>query len=84
MLVSRLHKEIKYLKISKTSNFANSHEYGFYANVNPNVDHPCWSQARERRIGSGLFADNQPTLMFNGYEEDVAELYTGLNLHKHY
>jgi sulfoxide reductase catalytic subunit YedY len=63
---------------------ANSHEYGFYANVNPEVDHPRWSQARERRIGGGLFNDKQATLIFNGYEEEVAQLYTGLNLRKHF
>jgi len=59
-------------------------EYGFYANVNPEVDHPRWSQARERRIGSGLFAEKQPTLMFNGYADEVAELYAGLDLRKNY
>jgi len=56
------------------------HEYGFYANVNPNVDHPRWSQATERRIGGGLFAKRQPTLMFNGYEDEVAHLYDGMDL----
>jgi sulfoxide reductase catalytic subunit YedY len=60
------------------------HEYGFYANVNPEVDHPRWSQARERRIGAGLFAEKQPTLMFNGYAEQVASLYSGLDLRTHY
>ena len=59
-------------------------EYGFYANVNPEVDHPRWSQARERRIGGGLFETRQPTLMFNGYAEEVASLYTGLDLRKNY
>ena len=59
-------------------------EYGFYANVNPEVDHPRWSQARERRIGSGLFAAKQATLMFNGYGEEVASLYSGLDLRKNY
>jgi len=59
-------------------------EYGFYANVNPNVDHPRWSQARERRIGSGRFAAKQPTLMFNGYGEQVAHLYEGLDLRKNF
>ena len=59
-------------------------EYGFYANVNPEVDHPRWSQARERRIGQGLFAAKQPTLMFNGYAEEVTALYTGLDLQKNY
>jgi sulfoxide reductase catalytic subunit YedY len=60
------------------------YEYGFYANVNPEVDHPRWSQAKERRIGDGLFAPKQPTLMFNGYAEQVASLYTGLDLVKYY
>ena len=59
-------------------------EYGFYANVNPEVDHPRWSQARERRIGAGLFAEKQPTLMFNGYADEVAQLYAGLDLRKNY
>jgi methionine sulfoxide reductase catalytic subunit len=59
-------------------------EYGFYANVNPEVDHPRWSQARERRIGAGLFEAKQPTLMFNGYAEEVASLYTGLDLQKNF
>ncbi|MEL7448545.1 MAG: protein-methionine-sulfoxide reductase catalytic subunit MsrP [Pseudomonadota bacterium] len=59
-------------------------EYGFYANVNPTVDHPRWSQARERRIGEGLFAEKRPTLMFNGYAEQVADLYTGLDLRRNY
>ena len=63
---------------------ANSREYGFYANVNPEVDHPRWSQARERRIGAGFFAEKQPTLMFNGYAEQVAHLYDGLDLRRHY
>lgn len=65
-------------------NMAAPNEYGFYANVNPNVDHPRWSQARERRIGAGLFADKQPTLMFNGYGEHVAHLYEGLDLRRHF
>jgi len=59
-------------------------EYGFYANVNPEVDHPRWSQASERPIGAGLFAGKKPTLMFNGYGEQVASLYTGLNLRKNF
>ena len=63
---------------------ANSREYGFYANVNPEVDHPRWSQARERRIGAGFFAEKQPTLMFNGYAEQVAHLYDGLDLRRNY
>jgi sulfoxide reductase catalytic subunit YedY len=59
-------------------------EYGFYANVNPDVDHPRWSQARERRIGSGFFAEKQETLIFNGYAEQVADLYTGLDLKRNF
>jgi sulfoxide reductase catalytic subunit YedY len=55
-------------------------EYGFYANVNPQVDHPRWSQATERRIGSPFFSPKQPTLLFNGYAEQVAGLYRGLDL----
>ena len=58
------------------------HEYGFYANVNPECDHPRWSQARERRLPSS-FA-NAPTLMFNGYADQVASLYTGMDLKKFY
>jgi sulfoxide reductase catalytic subunit YedY len=63
-----------------TWNVINPGEYGFYSNVNPGVDHPRWSQASERRIGGGLFADRQPTLMFNGYEAEVAGLYEGMDL----
>ena len=60
-------------------------EYGFYANVNPEVDHPRWSQARERRLPSGLFSPNvRQTQMFNGYADEVASLYTGLDLRKNY
>jgi sulfoxide reductase catalytic subunit YedY len=55
-------------------------EYGFYANVNPEVDHPRWSQRTERRIGGAFFAPKQPTLPFNGYAEQVAGLYAGLDL----
>ncbi len=65
-----------------TWNIANAREYGFYSNVNPEVDHPRWSQARERRIGGGLFADRVPTHMFNGYEEQVGGLYAGMDLKK--
>ncbi len=65
-------------------NMAQSREYGFYANVNPEVDHPRWSQARERRIGVGIFASKIPTQMFNGYGEQVAHLYDGLDLRKNY
>jgi methionine sulfoxide reductase catalytic subunit len=59
-------------------------EYGFYSNVNPKVDHPRWSQATERRIGGGLFQAKIPTLMFNGYEAQVGQLYAGLDLKKFY
>ncbi|MDD2057336.1 protein-methionine-sulfoxide reductase catalytic subunit MsrP [Pseudomonas sp. GD03860] len=60
-------------------------EYGFYANVNPEVDHPRWTQARERRLPSGLFSPNvRTTQMFNGYAEEVAGLYSGLDLRKNY
>jgi sulfoxide reductase catalytic subunit YedY len=65
-------------------NMANPGEYGFYSNVNPQVDHPRWSQATERRLGTGLFAPRVQTLMFNGYAEQVADLYTGLDLVKNY
>jgi len=58
-------------------------EYGFYSNVNPNVDHPRWSQATERRIGEdGLLAKKRKTLMFNGYETQVGQLYAGMDLKK--
>ena len=67
-----------------TWNLAAPNEYGFYANVNPKVDHPRWSQARERRIGSGLFASKQPTLMLNGYAEQVAHLYRTVDLRKNF
>ncbi|MBN7784337.1 protein-methionine-sulfoxide reductase catalytic subunit MsrP [Ponticoccus gilvus] len=61
-------------------NKAAPREYGFYSNVNPSVDHPRWSQATERTIGGGLFAKRKPTLMFNGYEDEVAALYDGMDL----
>jgi sulfoxide reductase catalytic subunit YedY len=64
---------------------AAAQEYGFYSNVNPKVDHPRWSQATERRIGEdGVFAKKRPTLMFNGYEAQVASLYGGLDLAKNF
>ena len=63
-------------------NKANGREYGFYSNVNPNVSHPRWSQASERLIGGGLFAKRVPTLMFNGYEDEVASMYEGMDLSK--
>jgi sulfoxide reductase catalytic subunit YedY len=67
-----------------TWNMLQPSEYGFYSNVNPTVDHPRWSQASERRVGSGLFGGRQDTLMFNGYEEQVASLYTGMDLRANY
>jgi len=60
---------------------AGPNEYGFYSNVNPNVDHPRWSQAKERRIGEFF---KRPTLMFNGYGDQVASLYTGMDLKKNF
>ena len=65
-------------------NKAAASEYGFYSNVNPSVDHPRWSQATERRIGEegGLFAKKRKTLMFNGYEPQVGQLYAGMDLKK--
>ncbi len=65
-------------------NMSNPREYGFYSNVNPNVDHPRWSQASERQIGGGLFAKRIPTLMYNGYEKEVAGLYEGMDLSEYY
>ncbi|MFI5207233.1 MAG: protein-methionine-sulfoxide reductase catalytic subunit MsrP [Gemmatimonadales bacterium] len=64
-----------------TWNIAAPEEYGFYANVNPDVDHPRWSQAREHRIGEFL---RRPTLMFNGYADQVASLYAGMDLRRNY
>ena len=64
-----------------TWNITNSHEYGFYSNVNPEVDHPRWSQASERRLGEFL---RRKTLMFNGYGDQVAQLYAGMDLRKNY
>ena len=66
-------------------NKAAAQEYGFYSNVNPGVDHPRWSQSTERRIGEdGLFAKKRKTLMFNGYEPQVAQLYAGMDLKKNF
>ncbi|MEM9172607.1 MAG: protein-methionine-sulfoxide reductase catalytic subunit MsrP [Pseudomonadota bacterium] len=82
-------KSIVAIRFSETQpstswNLSAPREYGFYANVNPQVDHPRWSQARERRIGAGLFAPKQATQMFNGYAEEVASLYTGLDLKRNF
>ncbi len=65
-------------------NNANSREYGFYSNVNPQVDHPRWSQATERPIGAGLGAGRKETLLFNGYADKVASLYEGMDLKEFY
>jgi len=67
-----------------TWNMLQPGEYGVYANVNPTVDHPRWSQASERRVGGGLFAKRTDTLMFNGYGDQVAGLYAGMDLAKDY
>jgi sulfoxide reductase catalytic subunit YedY len=78
--------KIKFVKDqpSTTWNDMASSEYGFYSNVNPNVDHPRWSQKRERVIGAPIFRQLQPTLMFNGYGDQVASLYNGMDLRKYY
>jgi len=65
-------------------NVAAPNEYGFYANVNPQVDHPRWSQASERHIGAGFFNARRPTLPFNGYADLVADLYKGMDLRRYY
>jgi len=67
-----------------TWNDQNPREYGFYSNVNPNHDHPRWSQKTERRIGLPFYAQRKMTLMFNGYGDQVASLYNGMNLDKFY
>ena len=74
---------IRFLKEQPKTTWSsiNPSEYGFYSNVNPNVDHPRWTQATERRIGEFL---RRPTLMFNGYEEEVAHLYKGMDLSQYY
>ena len=78
--------KIKLVEKMPTSSWmwASPREYGFYSNVNPNVDHPRWSQATERIIGNDIFAPRVKTLMFNGYEEEVASLYTGMDLKKYF
>lgn len=67
-----------------TWNQINAREYGFYSNVNPEVDHPRWSQGSHRVIGGGLFASRQPTQKFNGYGDEVAGLYAGMDLQKYF
>ena len=78
--------KIKLVEKMPTSSWmrASPREYGFYSNVNPNVDHPRWSKATERVIGNDIFAPRVKTLMFNGYEEEVASLYTGMDLKKYF
>ena len=63
---------------------ASPKEYGFYSNVNPKVDHPRWSQASERVVGSGILSERIPTQMFNGYGDEVANLYSGMDLKKYF
>jgi sulfoxide reductase catalytic subunit YedY len=78
---------IRFVEKQPTSSWtkAAQQEYGFYSNVNPQVDHPRWSQASERRIGEdGLFAKKRPTLMFNGYADQVASLYAGMDLKRNF
>ena len=67
-----------------TWNISNAREYGFYSNVNPEVSHPRWSQAKERIVGTGLFADRRDTEMMNGYADEVSSLYDGMDLSKYY
>ena len=78
--------KIKFLeKMPKSSwMIASPREYGFYSNVNPNVDHPRWSQATERVIGTGIWTPRIKTLMFNGYADEVAQLYSGMDLKKYF
>ena len=67
-----------------TWNDQSAREYGFYSNVNPNVDHPRWSQKTERRIGQAFYAQRRTTLLFNGYADQVASLYNGMDLKRNY
>ena len=78
--------KIKLVEKMPTSSWmrASPREYGFYSNVNPNVDHPRWSQATERVIGNDIFATRVKTLMFNGYADEVANLYTDMDLKKYF
>ena len=77
---------IKLVEKMPTSSWmkASPNEYGFYSNVNPTVDHPRWSQATERVIGDGIISPRIPTTMFNGYGDEVANLYTGMDLKKYF
>ena len=79
--------KIRFVEKEPTSSWtkAAQQEYGFYSNVNPNVPHPRWSQATERRIGEdGLVAKKRATLMFNGYEPQVGQLYAGMDLKRNF
>ena len=78
--------KIELVKDMPTSSWmwASPREYGFYSNVNPNVNHPRWSQATERVIGADIFAPRIKTLMFNGYGDEVANLYSGMDLKKYF
>jgi len=79
--------KIRFLEKEPVNSWGRSapQEYGFYSNVNPLVDHPRWSQATERRIGEdGLLTKKRKTLMFNGYEAQVASMYAGMDLKKFY
>jgi sulfoxide reductase catalytic subunit YedY len=78
--------KIKLVEKMPTSSWmrASPREYGFYSNVNPDVDHPRWSQATERVIGNDIFAPRVKTMMFNGYGDEVASLYTGMDLRKYF
>ena len=77
---------IKLVEKMPTSSWmkASPKEYGFYSNVNPTVDHPRWSQATERVIGEGIISPRIPTTMFNGYGDEVASLYSGMDLKKYF
>ena len=77
---------IKLVEKMPTSSWmrASPKEYGFYSNVNPNVDHPRWSQASERVVGSGILSERIPTQMFNGYGDEVANLYSGMDLKEYF
>ena len=78
--------KIKFVKNTPNTAWMNAspREYGFYSNVNPNVNHPRWSQASERPINKNIFAPRIKTLMFNGYGDEVANLYTGMDLKKYF
>jgi len=78
--------KIEFMKEQPVSSWTRSapREYGFYCNVNPLVDHPRWSQNKERRLGDSIFASKHETLMFNGYADQVAHLYSGMDLRKYF